>query len=317
MKFEHRFSTLTFTFLVMSLGTASASTVALSPSAYSGSFEVYADGYVCAAYSCTPNNSDSNKSITGPGTISASESAPLISDGTISQIPGSPNYPVGASASGSFNFSQTPSPSMTMMGTASAVPVNGVLSGVNIGNATQTYSMEVLGPAGYAQVKVDAHGGVSASSHAAGGYTGNLSVNFTVAGIIDDAATMNGINAPGSKTFDDTGTYTFSTSYIYSVTLYGNLNLGISGNLGGGTETLSGYIDPTFTVVGNDPGAYTLLFSPGIGNMSAVPEASTWAMMILGFCGLGFMAYRRTDKVAVTAGVLTGPLFAIGECDDL
>jgi hypothetical protein len=26
---------------------------------------------------------------------------------------------------------------------------------------------------------------------------------------------------------------------------------------------------------------------------SAVPEPSTWAMMILGFCGLGFMAYRR------------------------
>jgi hypothetical protein len=25
----------------------------------------------------------------------------------------------------------------------------------------------------------------------------------------------------------------------------------------------------------------------------AVPEPSTWAMMILGFCGLGFMAYRR------------------------
>jgi Oxidoreductase molybdopterin binding domain len=27
--------------------------------------------------------------------------------------------------------------------------------------------------------------------------------------------------------------------------------------------------------------------------LDAVPEASTWAMMILGFCGLGFMAYRR------------------------
>ena len=26
---------------------------------------------------------------------------------------------------------------------------------------------------------------------------------------------------------------------------------------------------------------------------AAVPEASTWAMMILGFFGVGFMAYRR------------------------
>jgi hypothetical protein len=34
---------------------------------------------------------------------------------------------------------------------------------------------------------------------------------------------------------------------------------------------------------------------------SAVPEPSTWAMMILGFCGLGFMAYRRKDKLALRA----------------
>jgi hypothetical protein len=29
---------------------------------------------------------------------------------------------------------------------------------------------------------------------------------------------------------------------------------------------------------------------------TGVPEASTWAMMILGFCGVGFMAYRRKSK---------------------
>jgi hypothetical protein len=32
--------------------------------------------------------------------------------------------------------------------------------------------------------------------------------------------------------------------------------------------------------------------------VSAVPEPSTWAMMILGFCGVGFMAYRRKSKPA-------------------
>jgi hypothetical protein len=30
--------------------------------------------------------------------------------------------------------------------------------------------------------------------------------------------------------------------------------------------------------------------------VSAVPEPSTWAMMILGFAGVGFMAYRRRNK---------------------
>jgi hypothetical protein len=27
-----------------------------------------------------------------------------------------------------------------------------------------------------------------------------------------------------------------------------------------------------------------------------VPEASTWAMMILGFAGVGFLAYRRRGQ---------------------
>lgn len=31
-------------------------------------------------------------------------------------------------------------------------------------------------------------------------------------------------------------------------------------------------------------------------NVSAVPEPSTWAMMMLGFAGVGFIAYRRSRK---------------------
>ena len=34
---------------------------------------------------------------------------------------------------------------------------------------------------------------------------------------------------------------------------------------------------------------------------AAVPEPSTWAMMLLGFVGLGFMAYRRKSKPALMA----------------
>jgi hypothetical protein len=32
------------------------------------------------------------------------------------------------------------------------------------------------------------------------------------------------------------------------------------------------------------------------GNISPVPEPSTWAMMILGFAAVGFMAYRRRNS---------------------
>jgi hypothetical protein len=39
------------------------------------------------------------------------------------------------------------------------------------------------------------------------------------------------------------------------------------------------------------------------GFLHAVPEPSTWAMMIMGFAGVGFMAYRRSRKntMALTA----------------
>ena len=36
----------------------------------------------------------------------------------------------------------------------------------------------------------------------------------------------------------------------------------------------------------------------GTGVASAVPEPATWAMLILGFCGVGFMAYRRRGNGA-------------------
>ena len=43
-------------------------------------------------------------------------------------------------------------------------------------------------------------------------------------------------------------------------------------------------------------GAYDATFSATIG---AVPEPSTWAMMILGFVGVSFMAYRRRNRTVV------------------
>jgi hypothetical protein len=36
-------------------------------------------------------------------------------------------------------------------------------------------------------------------------------------------------------------------------------------------------------------------------SVTAVPEPSTWAMLLLGFLGLGFMAYRRKSKPAMFA----------------
>src|SRR6185437_1876496 len=40
---------------------------------------------------------------------------------------------------------------------------------------------------------------------------------------------------------------------------------------------------------------------PAVGAISAVPEPSTWAMMIFGFVGIGAMTYRRRKAATLAA----------------
>ena len=51
----------------------------------------------------------------------------------------------------------------------------------------------------------------------------------------------------------------------------------------------------------NDPFSLDVPTGVTASFASAVPEPSTWAMMILGFAGVGFMAYRRKLKPALIA----------------
>jgi hypothetical protein len=52
-----------------------------------------------------------------------------------------------------------------------------------------------------------------------------------------------------------------------------------------------------FDTIGLNAGGYDVgLDNVSISAMGAVPEPSTWAMMLLGFFGLGFMAYRRKQS---------------------
>ena len=62
------------------------------------------------------------------------------------------------------------------------------------------------------------------------------------------------------------------------------------------TSTYSG---ATFASLGVTPGRYEWTWGSGANQnftlvigAAAVPECSTWAMMLLGFAGLGFAAYR-------------------------
>ena len=86
-------------------------------------------------------------------------------------------------------------------------------------------------------------------------------------------------------------------------------------NMNNGAEAHNPYIfgPATFTLVLNNPvgpvtnvqfgfgtGTFRLSADPGTPELfaAAVPEPSTWAMMILGFAGVGFMAYRRKKQGA-------------------
>ena len=68
------------------------------------------------------------------------------------------------------------------------------------------------------------------------------------------------------------------------------------------TLTLLGPDEFTVFINGADP-AYldTLVIDVTTGSVGAVPEPSTWAMMILGFAGIGFMAYRQKSKPGLMA----------------
>ena len=54
-----------------------------------------------------------------------------------------------------------------------------------------------------------------------------------------------------------------------------------------------------YYVEGNGAPAILDVHLAGANLTTDVPEASTWAMMILGFFGVGFMAYRRQSKFAL------------------
>jgi uncharacterized protein (TIGR03118 family) len=76
-----------------------------------------------------------------------------------------------------------------------------------------------------------------------------------------------------------------------------------------GTANPGGLWSLAFGNGGSNGDPNTLFFTDGIngeldglfGSISAVPEPSTWAMMILGFCGIGAMTYRRRRSAVLAA----------------
>jgi len=93
------------------------------------------------------------------------------------------------------------------------------------------------------------------------------------------------------------------TSFYYDLSK-GNLLLTVVT-----TDLLSDYYNPLYLNSDKNVGVtnmrdsiYTYNWNQGLVtgfNVAPVPEPSTWAMMILGFVGVGFMAYRRKSGLSV------------------
>jgi hypothetical protein len=74
-------------------------------------------------------------------------------------------------------------------------------------------------------------------------------------------------------------------------------------SLCGGKGSLGAVAGVSFTEFTDEAPVVTLVSSSITGDpiASGVPEPSTWAMMVLGFFGVGYMAYRRKSKPALMA----------------
>src|SRR5665213_631183 len=108
--------------------------------------------------------------------------------------------------------------------------------------------------------------------------------------------------------FDGSLLYLLQPNVQYQVSVFANAGTTDSflGPAGTSFETANALVDPHFFLdpVFGDPN-YQLLRSPYISNdspgLGAVPEPSTWAMILIGFAGLVLASYKQTKRRALAA----------------
>jgi hypothetical protein len=184
----------------------------------------------------------------------------------------------------------TPSPSIQLTGSSS--------SGSTVAILQYRYQMVVSGPGSTALVQIDASANAGGSSSGIANFSG-LSADVTINNpnsFIVEKSLPGSTGTGGAWNLDQSFTFQTNTIYFVTMTAEGETSSGRSN----GTASFFVDVDPVFTIDSSQANAnqYSIQFSDGIGNSvaGAVPEPSTWAMMILGFAGVGFMAYRRKQN---------------------
>jgi hypothetical protein len=124
--------------------------------------------------------------------------------------------------------------------------------------------------------------------------------------------TVTGLSVVGEQDFTNgsaSGSFTFTgTITLLNPTLGFISGTGVINNQGTRDFTLDPFNSAVVEVSATEfvlqwSGTDPLFGSIGGGGTmtAAVPEPSTWAMMLLGFAGIGFMAYRRKSTPALMA----------------
>jgi hypothetical protein len=116
-----------------------------------------------------------------------------------------------------------------------------------------------------------------------------------------DLSLVEGFSLTSGETFDIVGTGDGLTNDLTSLSLDGRACWAA----GGGFECNATAFFDFFTLSTLDPGTLVGGMNPedlvlGVTTTPA-PEASTWAMMLAGFAGLGFLTYRASRKAGVAA----------------
>ena len=215
----------------------------------------------------------------------------------------------GSTAGGSVNISLTPNPSIHATVSAATTPLNYGASGSVDVSLRFDYSFMIVDTNDPSlsvpiPVSVNASGGTSFSG--TGELANPLLSQFSVSGVLDDQLSntiVSGSLYPGPASWTDNNTYLMQTDLVYDVSMIVEADWTVYGGHGEGSGTASAFVDPTFALGAFviNPGQYSFEFSPGIGNAPSVPEPSTWAMMHLGFAGLGLLGHHASRRTAVAA----------------
>jgi hypothetical protein len=173
------------------------------------------------------------------------------------------------------------------------------------------YQFSVTDPtAEYVQVNITADVAASAVSTVTSGAEGVY--NNAYASAYSDVSYSASSNTPlgaaygmvvasattGGKVSSETQNQSLNASFYVLVNSVASVNVysWCDDSSFGGTSTCNAYVDPIVKItpafLTGNPEA-NLIFSSGIHQVIGVPESSTWAMLVVGFGGLGYAGWRR------------------------